>query len=231
MGDFNTPDYPGRPSSETPDFNFNLGVNFVLDEYFGDYRPTDAQFSLANNADIRPGLDIINPRTKDRILITHGSDHAVESKLSKLITKKRLGATVLTLVTEIPDRSISASSDEFDSIQIYQIPSGARLLAPSIKDPSYNVKYIERLCFKLGSIMNLVRNSDDHLFDMSINSIAVVNGNDDEAEDDTRFAFVPPVNVQPRASDIVNDSVMNFIPSDEYPENFVESYRNGVGRE
>ena len=214
--------YPGVPRMSSLDSQ--QGTATLLAENFPGFRQTDAQFSISGPNATRRGIDIINPHTKERLYLTQGSDVVSESILDNYFVRRNIGASVLQLAE---DGGSAVSSG--NNLQTYVVPSGARLLAPSLKDPAYNELYLARLSHRIGTVMKSIQKLDPGLYGIDLNAVAIIH-EDDEVGDDTEFAIIPPL-ASAKKTDTVGEyyvDVASFIRTGEYPTLFVESFINGV---
>jgi hypothetical protein len=149
------------------------------------YQETDMQYNIGRLDGQSNGIrmDLVNPDTRDRVLITlDGSD------LSEAMISETLGHDVMLGLLE---RSKGVSS--------YAIPRGARLLSKVLEAAPYKPDYMAKLTSRRDEIQAALAGLDENSFGITDDQL-VLSHNGESDQDDVHICIVPPL----KAPNVVN---------------------------
>jgi len=191
--------------------NYSPELATGIDWLFGDCRRTDMQFNIGRVEGLKGrGADIIDPATKERIYVAVDSSLEAEEEIGR-----RIGNVVLERVDSIDLEEVGYDN----TLNVYNVPSGARMLSKTFQQSPYHQKYMQGLARRTGDFVRSVYDVDHGLFGSDAYSVAIVPSEIDD--NDIDFIITPPlVATEGKNADLHSIGVQ--IVSDQYLEHFLE---------
>jgi hypothetical protein len=146
-----------------------------------DFKPTDKQFDIGRAvAGQTLGLDLIRPKTGERLYITQDSSREAEEKIARKV------GHILVPKTKLPGVLVNVNAN----IQVYEVPNGARSLMRTLRQSPYRRRYMERLSERAANLLQDVYQLDSNSFGLTLDALAI--GHNGSEDDDATLFLVPP---------------------------------------
>jgi hypothetical protein len=175
------------------------------------FREVDAQFNVGQLEGFgRWGVDLVNPATKERMLVTEPSDPVGEDAI-------RLG---------IGEHAVLETLEHAGDHSLYRVPRGARLLARTLMNPPYEPLYMKLLTIRAKWFLDNLQTLEEDRLGIGPERVAVAhNGIELDDEDDAFFTAVPPIHVAGNFS-FANQEALN----EHYDQLRLQARRMNLGR-